>query len=208
MIRFNAKGAMVVATALAALQRRRAGRRHFRCGCHLPLSDLFEVGRCLQDADRRRPELSVDRLRRRHQADQGQDRHLRRLGHAAEARRTAGRRAGAVPHDHRRCRAGREHQGRDGRVSWCSTAPTIAAIYMGEITKWNDARIKKLNPKLTLPATNIAPVYRSDGSGTNFLFSDYLSKVSPKFQSSSAALRPRCNGRWASAPRATRAWPT
>jgi phosphate transport system substrate-binding protein len=58
---------------------------------------------------------------------------------------------------------------------------------MGEITKWDDARIKKLNPKLPLPATNIAPVYRSDGSGTNFLFSDYLSKASPKFQSSVGA---------------------
>ena len=64
---------------------------------------------------------------------------------------------------------------------------TVAAIYMGEITKWDDARIKKLNPKLPLPATNIAPVYRSDGSGTNFLFSDYLSKASPKFQSSVGA---------------------
>jgi phosphate transport system substrate-binding protein len=59
---------------------------------------------------------------------------------------------------------------------------TIASIYLGEITKWNDPRIKKLNPKLALPATAIAPVYRSDGSGTNFLFSDYLSKSSPKFK--------------------------
>jgi phosphate transport system substrate-binding protein len=59
---------------------------------------------------------------------------------------------------------------------------TVAAIYLGEITKWNDARIKKLNPKLTLPDTTIATIYRSDGSGTNFLFSDYLSKSSPKFQ--------------------------
>jgi phosphate transport system substrate-binding protein len=64
---------------------------------------------------------------------------------------------------------------------------TIASIYMGEITKWDDARIRKLNPKLSLPATTIAPVYRSDGSGTNFLFSDYLSKSNPKFQSSIGA---------------------
>jgi phosphate transport system substrate-binding protein len=64
---------------------------------------------------------------------------------------------------------------------------TIASIYLGEITQWNDAAIKKLNPKLTLPTTAIAPVYRSDGSGTNFLFSDYLSKASPKFQSSIGA---------------------
>src|SRR6201995_4327900 len=59
---------------------------------------------------------------------------------------------------------------------------TIASIYMGDITKWNDAKIKALNPKLALPATDIAPVYRSDGSGTNFLFSDYLSKSSPTFK--------------------------
>jgi len=64
---------------------------------------------------------------------------------------------------------------------------TVAAIYMGEITKWNDARIKKLNPRLTLPGTAIAPVYRSDGSGTNFLFSDYLSKSSPRFKESIGA---------------------
>ena len=65
--------------------------------------------------------------------------------------------------------------------------PTIASIYLGEITKWNDARIKKLNPKVNLPAQAIAPVYRSDGSGTNFLFSNYLSKVSPTFQSTIGA---------------------
>jgi phosphate transport system substrate-binding protein len=64
---------------------------------------------------------------------------------------------------------------------------TVASIYMGDITKWDDARIKKLNPKLALPGTTIAPVYRSDGSGTNFLFSDYLSKSSPKFQTSIGA---------------------
>lgn len=60
--------------------------------------------------------------------------------------------------------------------------PTLASIYMGEITKWNDPKIAKLNPKLKLPATAIAPIYRSDGSGTNFLFTDYLSKTSAKFK--------------------------
>jgi len=59
---------------------------------------------------------------------------------------------------------------------------TLASIYLGEITMWNDPRIRKLNPRLTLPATAIAPIYRSDGSGTNFLFTDYLSKESPKFK--------------------------
>jgi phosphate transport system substrate-binding protein len=65
--------------------------------------------------------------------------------------------------------------------------PTLAAIYMGEVAKWNDPRVKKLNPQLALPDQSIAPVYRSDGSGTNFLFTDYLSKQSPKFQESIGA---------------------
>jgi phosphate transport system substrate-binding protein len=60
--------------------------------------------------------------------------------------------------------------------------PTLAGIYMGEISKWNDAKIKKLNPKLALPDQAIAPIYRSDGSGTNFLFTDYLSKSSATFK--------------------------
>src|SRR5580692_10013298 len=64
---------------------------------------------------------------------------------------------------------------------------TVASIYLGDITQWNDPKIVKLNPKLTLPNTAIAPVYRSDGSGTNFLFTDYLSKASPKFKSSIGA---------------------
>jgi phosphate transport system substrate-binding protein len=65
--------------------------------------------------------------------------------------------------------------------------PTLAEIYMGDIKKWNDAKIKKLNPKLNLPDVAIAPIYRSDGSGTNFLFTDYLSKASPKFKDSIGA---------------------
>ena len=64
---------------------------------------------------------------------------------------------------------------------------TIAAIYLGDVAKWNDPAIKKLNPKLALPDTAIAPVYRSDGSGTNFLFTDYLSKESAKFKSTIGA---------------------
>lgn len=60
--------------------------------------------------------------------------------------------------------------------------PTVAAMYMGDIKKWDDEAIKKLNPGVTLPSTAIAPIYRSDGSGTNFLFSDFLSKQSPKFK--------------------------
>ena len=60
--------------------------------------------------------------------------------------------------------------------------PTIANIYLGKITKWNDPAIAKLNPGLKLPATGIAVVHRSDGSGTTFIFTNYLSKVSPEWK--------------------------
>jgi len=60
--------------------------------------------------------------------------------------------------------------------------PTVASIYLGDIAKWDDARIKALNPGLKLPSLAIAPVYRSDGSGTNFLFTTYLSDVSATFK--------------------------
>ncbi len=56
--------------------------------------------------------------------------------------------------------------------------PTLAKIFLGEITKWDDAAIKKLNPDVKLPSSAIAVVHRSDGSGTTFNFTDYLSKVS------------------------------
>ena len=61
--------------------------------------------------------------------------------------------------------------------------PTIAQIYLGKIAKWNDPAIAKLNPGLKLPDTGIAVVHRSDGSGTTFIFTNYLSKVSPEWKS-------------------------
>jgi phosphate transport system substrate-binding protein len=60
--------------------------------------------------------------------------------------------------------------------------PTIADIYLGKITKWDDPAIAKLNPALKLPSTAIAVVHRSDGSGTTFIFTNYLSKVSPEWK--------------------------
>jgi phosphate transport system substrate-binding protein len=59
----------------------------------------------------------------------------------------------------------------------------IADIYLGKITKWNDGRIAKDNPGVSLPDKAILPVYRSDGSGTTFIFTDYLSKVSTDWAS-------------------------
>ena len=59
----------------------------------------------------------------------------------------------------------------------------IADIYLGKISKWNDSRIVKDNPGINLPDHQILPVYRSDGSGTTYIFTDYLSKVSSDFAS-------------------------
>jgi phosphate transport system substrate-binding protein len=59
------------------------------------------------------------------------------------------------------------------------TGDVLASIYQGQITKWNDPRIASLNPGVTLPPTDILVVHRSDGSGTSYVFTDYLSSVSP-----------------------------
>lgn len=62
------------------------------------------------------------------------------------------------------------------------TGPVMADIYLGKITKWNAPEIVALNGGLKLPATEITVVHRADGSGTSFLFTDYLSKTSPDFK--------------------------
>jgi len=59
----------------------------------------------------------------------------------------------------------------------------LSKIYLGQITKWNDPAIEKLNPKLKLPATAVLSVHRADGSGTAFNFTNYLGKVNPEWQS-------------------------
>ncbi|HEU4973195.1 MAG TPA: phosphate ABC transporter substrate-binding protein PstS [Gaiellaceae bacterium] len=61
--------------------------------------------------------------------------------------------------------------------------PTLASIYLGRISNWNDPAIKRLNGNLNLPDLKITPVYRSDGSGTTYNFTEYLSSVSPAFKS-------------------------
>ena len=62
------------------------------------------------------------------------------------------------------------------------TGPVAADIFLGNIVKWSDPAIAKLNPGVTLPDTPIVTVHRSDGSGTTFIFSDYLSKISPDWK--------------------------
>ncbi len=60
--------------------------------------------------------------------------------------------------------------------------PTLAGIYLGKITRWDDLAISGQNPGVALPAQDIIVVHRSDGSGTSYIFTDYLSKVSPAWK--------------------------
>src|SRR5947209_4114522 len=60
------------------------------------------------------------------------------------------------------------------------SGPVLADIFLGKITKWNDPQIAKLNDGVKLPSTDITVVHRSDGSGTTYIFVDYLAKVSPE----------------------------
>ena len=63
------------------------------------------------------------------------------------------------------------------------TPQALAGIYLGKITKWNDAAIAGANPGVKLPAEDIVLIHRSDGSGTTYIWTDYLSKVSPEWKS-------------------------
>ena len=62
------------------------------------------------------------------------------------------------------------------------TGAVLADIFLGKITKWNDPALVKINPGVTLPSGSITVAHRSDGSGTTFVFADYLSKVSPEWK--------------------------
>lgn len=61
------------------------------------------------------------------------------------------------------------------------SAPVIAGIFLGRITKWNDRQIAALNPGVTLPGDDIVVVHRSDGSGTTYIWTEYLAKLSPEW---------------------------
>lgn len=63
------------------------------------------------------------------------------------------------------------------------TQKAIAGIYLGQITKWNDPEIANANPGVKLPKDDIVVIHRSDGSGTSYIFTDFLSKVSPEWKS-------------------------
>src|SRR4051794_15154401 len=63
------------------------------------------------------------------------------------------------------------------------SGPVLADIFLGKVTRWNDAAIAKLNPGATLPSTDITVAHRADGSGTTYIWVDFLSKTSPEFKS-------------------------
>jgi phosphate transport system substrate-binding protein len=62
------------------------------------------------------------------------------------------------------------------------SGPVLASIFLGKVTRWNDPAIAADNPGVALPNTNVAVVHRSDGSGTTFVFTDYLAQVSPEWK--------------------------
>ena len=119
----------------------------------------------------------------RHPGDHEPPGRLRRVRRTADARPVQ-RRARAASRSRGRSPARRSpynvpgapvHLNLDGQV--------IAKIFIGEITNWNDPAIKKLNPGANLPDLKITPIFRSDGSGTTYNFTDYLSAVSPAWKS-------------------------
>ena len=126
--------------------------------------------------------LRVDRLRRRDRADHRTHRRLRRERRAALARpgvELQGLPPGAVG-------AGRRPFP-PTRSTACRTelklsGPVLADIFLGKVTEWNDPEIARLNPGVQLPATRVVTVYRSDGSGDTYAFSDFLAKVSPEWK--------------------------
>ena len=111
-----------------------------------------------------------------------EDRRFRRQRHAAQRRAVAEGRSRAMADGDGRRRAGRQSARASSRASSSSTARRWPRSISARSQKWNDPKIAQLNPGVNLPDKAIAPVYRSDGSGTTFLFTDYLSKVDPEFK--------------------------
>ena len=151
-------------------------------GATFPGADLRQVGRCLQQGHRRAHQLPVDRLRRRHQADQGQDRRLRRLRHAAEGRGTGQGRPDAVPDRDRRRGAGGQHHGHHAGAAQADRRRCWATSTSARSPSGTTRRSTALNPGVPLPDAAIAVVRRADGSGTTFIFTNYLSKVNAEWK--------------------------
>ena len=131
---------------------------------------------------RRNGHLRGDRQRRRDRPDHLAHGRLRRLRRAADREQFEAAKgveqipwalSGTVPAYN--VSGAPEHLKLSGEV--------LADIYLGKITSWDDPAIAKLNPGASLPSTKITPVYRSDGSGDTYAFTNYLSTISPEFKS-------------------------
>ena len=107
---------------------------------------------------------------------------LRRLRRSDDGRATqeGPGRAASHPHRARRRRSDLQHSRAAQTLRF--TGDVLADIFLGKITKWNDGRITALNPGVSLPTTAIIVVHRSDGSGTTYIWVDYLSKVSKEWE--------------------------
>ena len=149
-----------------------------RCGQLVRLAARPDLGPALRGCDRRPRRLQPDRLGRRDPGDPEPPGRLRRERRAADARpvqrvqRLRPDSVGALGTS-----VAYNLQGAPPHLK--ITGPVIANIFLGKIKKWNDPAIKKLNPGVNLPDTEITPIWRSDGSGTTYNFTDYLSNVSP-----------------------------
>ena len=172
--------------------RRRCRRHRISCACHrhfrrrrdVPLSDLRQMGGRLQEGDRQRAELPVDRLRRRHQADHRQDRDFRRLRHAAEGRAAREGRPRPVPDGDGRRRAGRQCRGHQARRARARRRRRSAKIFLGKIKTLErsgdqEAERRASSCRRSRSSSCTARTARAPPS----LFTDYLSKVSAEWKS-------------------------
>ena len=178
-------------------------------GATFPYPDLLEVVlRVQQDQAGRADQLPVDRLGRRHPPAHQPDGVLRRHRRPDDDGPDAGRRPA------RSCTC------RPCSAPWCPSTtsprrrrelkfsgPVLADIFLGKVTKWNDPAIAKLNAGVTLPATDITVVHRSDGLGHHVHLRRLSWRRSRRSGRRRSASPPRSTGRSGSAARATRVWP-
>src|SRR5215831_16987158 len=156
--------------------------RHLGRRRHLRLSALCKMGRCLQKRDRRRAELPVDRLRRGHQADQGQDRHLRCVRRAAFGHTARRERSRSVPDGDGRYRAGGEHRRHHVRRSR-PRRPYPRQDLPGRDQDLGRPRHRQAQSVGQAAVAADRGRASSDGSGTTYNFTYYLAEVSPEWKS-------------------------
>ena len=150
------------------------------------LSDDDEVGQRVRQGQGGQGQLPVDRLGRRHPADDRQDRRLRlhrRPDERRAARRSAKEGGGEVVHIPLVMGAVVPAYNLDEvKEPLNFTGPVLADIFLGKIKKWNDPALKELNPGRRPARQGDRRRHRSDGSGTTYIWVDYLAKVSPEWK--------------------------